>query len=95
MCELLQVWSNQLWQVQVTSLVSPTSEHENESRSVGSDSLQPHGLHNSWNSLGQNTGTSNLSLLQRLFPNQELNHGLLHCRQIPYQLSYQGSPIPF
>ena len=28
-----------------------------------------------------------------IFPTQELNPGLLHCRQILYQLSYQGSPI--
>ena len=34
-----------------------------------------------------------LSLLQRIFPTQKLNWGLLNCRQIPYQLSYQGSPI--
>ena len=33
-----------------------------------------------------------LSLLQWMFPNQGSNQGLLHCRQILYQLSYQGSP---
>ena len=27
-----------------------------------------------------------------IFPTQESNPGLLNCRQIPYQLSYQGSP---
>ena len=32
-----------------------------------------------------------LALLQRIFLTQELNWGLLHCRQILYQLSYQGS----
>ena len=32
-----------------------------------------------------------LSLLQGNLPTQELNWGLLHCRQILYQLSYQGS----
>ena len=32
-----------------------------------------------------------LSLLQGILT-QELNRGLLHCRQILYQLSYQGSP---
>ena len=32
-----------------------------------------------------------LSLLQRIVPIQELNRGLLHCRWILYQLSYQGS----
>ena len=33
-----------------------------------------------------------LSLFQGIFPNQELNQCLLHCRRILYQLSYQGSP---
>ena len=32
-----------------------------------------------------------LSLLQGIFPTQELNWGLPHCRQILYQLSYEGS----
>ena len=40
----------------------------------------------------KNTGVGSLSLLQWIFPTQELNWGLLHCRWIPYQLSYQGSP---
>ena len=40
----------------------------------------------------KNTRVGSLSLLQRIFPTQESNQGLLHCRQILYQLSYQGSP---
>ena len=40
-----------------------------ESRSVMSDSLQPHGLYNPWNSPGQNTGVGSLSLCQ-IFPTQ-------------------------
>ena len=40
----------------------------------------------------KNTGVVSLSLLQGNFPNQESNQDLLHCRQILYQLSYQGSP---
>ena len=32
------------------------------------------------------------SLLPGIFLTQELNRGLLHCRWIIYQLSYQGSP---
>ena len=40
----------------------------------------------------QNTGVGSLSLLQGIFPTQELNQGLLHCRWILYQLSYQESP---
>ena len=46
-----------------------------------------------WNSLGQNTAVGRLSLLQGIFPTQESNQDLLCCRQIVYQLSYQGSPI--
>ena len=34
-----------------------------------------------------------LSLLQGIFLTQELNQGLLHCRQILYPLSFQGSPV--
>ena len=63
-----------------------------ESRSVVSNSLRPHGLCSPWNSPGQNTGMGSLSLLQQIFPTQESNRGLLHCRQILYQLSYQGNP---
>ena len=33
------------------------------------------------------------SLLQGIFPTQKLNQGLLHCRQLLYQLSYQGNLI--
>ena len=40
----------------------------------------------------KNTGVGSLSLLQGSFLTQESNWGLLHCRQILYQLSYQGSP---
>ena len=40
----------------------------------------------------RNTGVGSLSLLQGIFPTQESNPGLLHCRQILYQLSYEGSP---
>ena len=65
---------------------------ESASHLVVSDSLQPHGLYSPWNSLGQNTGMGNLSLLQGIFPTQGLNPGLPHCRQILYQLSHKGSP---
>ena len=45
------------------------------------------------NSPGQNTGVGSCFHLQGIFPTQGSNPGLLHCRQILYQLSYQGSPI--
>ena len=40
----------------------------------------------------KNTRVGSLSLLQWNFLTQESNWGLLHYRQILYQLSYQGSP---
>jgi len=39
----------------------------------------------------KNTGVGSLSLLQWIFLTQESNRGLQHCRQIVYQLSFQGS----
>ena len=36
----------------------------------------------------KNAGVGSLSLFQGIFPIQESNLGLLHCRQILYQLSY-------
>ena len=40
----------------------------------------------------KNTEVGSLSLLQGIFLTQESNWGLLYCRQILNQLSYQGSP---
>ena len=40
---------------------------------------------------GKNTGVCH-ALLQRIFPTQGSNPGLLHYRQILYCLSHQGSP---
>ena len=63
-----------------------------ENRSVVSNILRPHGLYSPRNSRGQNIGVGSRSLLQRIFPTQGWNPGLLHCRQILYQLSHKGSP---
>ena len=65
---------------------------ESVSHSVVSNSLLPHGLQPTrllcpWNSLGKNTGVGCHSLL-KIFPNQESNLGLLHCRWILYHLSH-------
>ena len=60
-----------------------------ESHSVVSNSLRPHGLYSPLNSPGQTTGVGSLSLLQGIFLTQESNWGLLHCRQILYQLSHR------
>ena len=40
----------------------------------------------------KNIGVGSLFLLQRVFPTQELNQGLLRFRRILYQLSYPGNP---
>ena len=63
---------------------------------VVSDSLQPCGpwptrLLCPWDSPGKSTGVGCHCLLQGILPTQESNPGLLHCRQILYQLSYEGS----
>ena len=44
-----------------------------------------------WDFPGKNTGMGCHFLLQRIFPTQGLNPGLLHCRQILYHLSHHGS----
>ena len=58
-----------------------------------SPTLQADSLLSEPNGKPTNTGVGNLSLLQGHFATQRLNPDLLHCRQIPYQLSYQGSPL--
>ena len=65
----------------------PNQGIEPRSPSLQADSLpaEPQGK-------PKNPGVGSLSLLQQIFPTQELNRGLLHCRQILYQLNYQGSP---
>ena len=67
--------------------------HKSESRSVVSDSLQPHGLYSPWNSPGQNTSVGSLSFFQGILPiMQGSNPGVPHCRLILNQLSHKGSP---
>ena len=43
----------------------------------------------------QECWVGSLSLHQCIFPTQESNQSLLHCRRILYQLSYQGSPFQY
>ena len=90
--DLLMCWNDPQNSGKHFSLVT-FPESESESCSVVSDSLRPQGLFSPWNSPGQNTGVGSLSLLQGIFPTQELSWGLLHCRRILYQLCYQGSPL--
>ena len=75
---------------QILFCLSHQESSESESRSVVANPLQPHGLYSPWNSPGQKTGVGSRSLLQGIFPTQQLNPSLLHCRWILCQLSYQG-----
>ena len=47
-----------------------------------------------YNSPGKSSGVGGHFLLQGIFLTQGLNPGLLHCRQVLYHLSHQGSPHP-
>ena len=52
-----------------------------------SDSLWPHGLYSPYTVHGMGSH----SLLKGIFPTLGSNPGLLHCRQILYQLSHKGN----
>ena len=72
-------------------------KRKNVSCSVVSNSLQSHGLQPVkllflWNSPGKNIGVGCRFLLQGIFLTQGLNPGFLHCRQLLYNLTPQGSP---
>ena len=58
-----------------------------------SPTLQADSLPSELSAKPKNTGLGTLSLLQGIFLTQKLNQGLLHCRQILYQLICQGSPL--
>ena len=72
---------------------SPSGDLPNPGIKPRSPSLQADSLPSEPSRKPTNTGVGGLSLLQGIFPTQALNLGLLHCRQILYQLSYQGSPL--
>ena len=73
-------------------------ESESVSHSVLPDSFQPmdcslpaSSVHR--DSLGKNTWVGCQFLLQGIFPTQESNPGLPHCRQILYHLNHEGSHL--
>ena len=81
----------------VTELLGKVKVKWKWSRSIVSNSLQPHGVYSlSGSSVhgifpGKGTGVGCQFLLQGIFPTQGLNPGLLHCGQALYPLSHQGS----
>ena len=82
----LEHWSGQPFPSPV-DLPNPGIESRSPTMQVDSLPAEPQGK-------PKNTGVGSISLLQGIFPTQELNWGLLHCRLIVYQLNYQGSPPP-
>ena len=80
------------WQMGKQNMANPHNGILSESNSVlSNDSLRLHGLYSPWNSPGQNPGMGSLFLLQRIFPTQGSNPGLLQCRRILYQMRFKGS----
>ena len=75
------------WVDMPSSRVSSQPKNKPRSPALQADSLpsEPPGK-------PKNTGVCSLSLLQGISLTQKLNQGVLHCRQILYQLGYQGSP---
>ena len=59
---------------------------------LGSPALQADSSPTESQEKPKNTGVGRLSLLQQIFPTQEWNWGLLHCRRILDQLSRLGFP---
>ena len=76
------------WVAMPSSNGSSQPKDQTQASAVQADSLpsEPPGK-------PKNTEVGSLFLLQGIFPTQESNQSLLHCRQILYQLSYQGSPF--
>ena len=90
---LLQNWSPQFSHASLCQCLGCVLCH-----SVVSNSLRPHGLSPArllypWDFTGKNAEVGCHFLLQGIFRTQESNPGLLHCRQILYQLSYEGSQV--
>ena len=102
--KVTQLWltlGNYTWlylfhSVQFSCLVVPNSllPHRLQHTRALCPSPAPVACSNScpWNSPDQNTGVGSRSHFQGIFPTQRWSPGLPHCRQILYQLSYEGSP---
>ena len=70
----------------------PFSRGSSQPRDWTKVSLTAGGFFISWARRdAQEYWSGSLSLLQQIFLTQELNWGLLHCRQTLYQLNYQGN----
>ena len=82
--------------IQIIELIKGTENREKKSDTTymcafTRKKMHMYGLLRPWNCLGKNTGVGSHFLLQGIFLTQGSNLGLLHCRQILYRLSHQGS----
>ena len=89
------MWLDEQWESRIQSLSYPRcvcvlSHFSNVWLFATTE--EPSRLLSPWDSPGKHTRVGCHALLQRIFPTQRSNPGLPHCRQILYQLSYQGSP---
>ena len=69
----------------------PPGDLSNPGIELGSPAFQVDSLSDEPQEKPKNTGVGRLFFLQGTFTTQESHQGLLHCREILYQLSYQGS----
>ena len=92
-CDLMDYRIHVILQARILEWVAfPFSSGASQPRNWTEVSSIAGGFFTSWATReAQEYGVGSLSLLQWSFPTQELNRGLWHCRQILYQLSYQGS----
>ena len=83
-----------MWIFQASGLPSPPpGDLPNSGIKPRSPVLQADSLPSEPPGKPKNTRVGSLSLLQGIFLTQKSNWGLLHCRWILYQLSYQRSPV--
>ena len=94
LCDPLDYTGNGILQARILEWVAfPFSRGSSQPRDWTQVSCIAGGFFTSWATReAQDTGTGSLSLLQGIFLTQESNWDLLHCRQIIYQLSYEGTP---
>ena len=86
-CHLFLISSASVRSISTEDLPNPGIEPRSPILQVDSVPAEPQGK-------PKNTGVGRLSLIQQIFLTQESKQGLLHCRWILSQLSYQRSPHP-
>ena len=92
LCDPMDCTVHGILQAGILEWIPPPGDLPNPGIEPRSPALQVDSLPAEPQGKPKTTGAGSLSLLQQIFPTQELNLGLLHCRQMTYQLSHEGSP---